>query len=251
MHPTSPGEESSPAASSPGANTAGAVAPDRARAAQRGTWAAVAALLLLLASLAAAGTLQATDDPDNGTVPTVRAYLPFVRLEPTPTATPIPFPRLVNGDLEAGPGAGWSETPETLIVRTTTIPAAARAGAGSSYVAWLGGAPGERVLSQKVFIPYVYSSQVRLKFFGYTESEETGCTNDTAGVYQVESDVPLLSVPLCQRLATNAWTQYTVDLSGLGGKLVELRFVSRLNGARNSNWFINRIALCQAGAPGC
>lgn len=239
-------------ASSLKANAAGDSVLAWTQAARRSTWAAVAALMLIFASLATAGTLQATDDPDNGTVPpTISAYLPVIRRDPTPTPTPIPFPQLVNGDLAGGPGSGWSETPDTLIVRTNAIPAAARAEAGSSYVAWLGGKPGERVLAQKVFIPYVYGFQVRLKFYGYTESEETGCSNDTAGVYQVESDVPLLSLPLCKRLATNAWTPYVVDLSGLGGKLVELRFVSRLNSTRNSNWFINRMELCRAGAPGC
>lgn len=211
----------------------------------------VAVLLLLLSGLYASGTLRASDDERDSTVPPYRNYLPLVRLAPTPTATPIPFPQLVNGLFDQGPNVGWTQSPETLIVPVRSIPAAARGGADSSYVAWLGGEPGADVLSQKVFIPYIYGFQVRLKFFAYTESQASRCTSGSASLYSVESNVPLWTTPLCSREATNAWQEYTVDLSGFGGKQVELRFISQLDSSNTSNWFLNRVRLCQAGAAGC
>jgi hypothetical protein len=213
--------------------------------------AAVGVILLVLSGLFAGGVLRAADDATNATVPAFRAYLPAIRLDPTPTVTPVPFPQLVNGSLEQGPGVGWTESPATLIYPTSAIPDEAQAGASSSYVAWLGSDTGTQMLAQKVFIPYTYGFQVRLKLYAFTKSEESNCNNDTANLYLAESSAPLWSWPLCKGKATNAWQQYTIDLSGYGGKEIDLRFISRLNGAGDSSWFLNRLELCQIGAPGC
>lgn len=161
------------------------------------------------------------------------------------------FPTLQNGNLDQGQGIGWTESPEGLIYQTSAIPAAARDGANSSHVAWLGGNPGVNTLAQTVHVPFRYLDAVRLKYYAYAESAETVCTHDTANVF-VNSTL-IKNFPLCNSAESNRWEQWVHDIpaSAIVGDQIELRFQSVLNGSLNSNWFLNRIELCQIGAPGC
>lgn len=179
-------------------------------------------------------------------------YLPYIRLQPTPTAIPA-FPALVNGNFENGPigaNAGWAQEPAQLIYSTSAIPAPAQNGAQGGYVAWLGGGSNSvNRLSQKVTLPAVYNARLKLRYF--TASEETACDSDTAVVYIAGSSGKLQKdYKLCQSQTTNGWRADTLDLAGINGE-VTLLFESKLNGSRSSNWFLDDIALCNATDPAC
>lgn len=190
--------------------------------------------------------------------PSCGAFMPLVQVmtpEPTPTAIPTPeqFPVLNNGNLENGPGKGWTEVPAGLIYSVANIPSSVRAGAAGSYVAWLGGVNNAtNTLSQSITIPEVYKGKVKLLLRYYTASEEPSVGADTARVIVVSGgqNKVVSEYPLSKSKATYAWVSDVIDLSAFSGP-IELRFESKLNDARNSNWFLDDIQLCQIGTPGC
>ena len=167
-------------------------------------------------------------------------HLPIVKYE-----TPPPFPQLLNGDFEQGPGSGWTElvngNSEPLIYPRASIPSNVRIDNNSLFVAWLGGAPNStNTLEQLVELPQNYHVFLKLRYF--TESAEDGCDIDTASVYV--GDLKLKAFGLCNSQETNQWRSDLIDLSSFAGSSFLLKFETVLNGQRNSNWFLDDLQLC-------
>ena len=202
-----------------------------------------------------------TSDTVNVTVPACGVYLP-VTTKNYPEAPP--FPTLVNGDLSQGPGVGWTEIVDSsavpLIYPRSKIPAAVLNGNDSAYIAWLGGAPkSTNVLSQTVALPSNYYAALEFRYL--SQSAEPNCNSDTAQMVANSpgnSEQLTVGFPLCINGDTEVWTGAHIDLTQFRGTTVTLAFLSKLNEARNSNWFLSNFVLCSkdkyslaAGAPQC
>jgi uncharacterized repeat protein (TIGR01451 family) len=162
---------------------------------------------------------------------------------------PPKFPQLENGDLSQGPGKGWQEISEpataAIIYPRASIPPEVSSGNPSSYIAWLGGTPNStNTLSQTVSLPSSYL--VGLEFRSYTASAEPNCSGgDTATLFiRGGGTTREEKFPLCTSQDTEAWVGKYMDLSAFRGTAVTLEFTSKLNGSRNSNWFLSNFQLC-------
>lgn len=201
-------------------------------------------------------TMQTTQDPPPADQPAPTTLMNKVTLAGCIAFIPAvkkaaPFPTLVNGNLAQGPNVGWGQEPFPLIYAKNAIPPAVQSGAGSDFVAWLGGSSNmTNTLTQTVTIPA--ERQAQLKYRYYTASQEPQRGADTAIVWAVSEGEPtkLAEYALSVNEDTNAWKQDIIDLKPFSGKTIELRFQSVLNGARNSNWFLNNFELCEVG-NGC
>lgn len=169
-----------------------------------------------------------------------------------PVVSAPPFPQLVNGNLEQGPGVGWTElvngNSKALIYPRSAIPSDVLVGNDSAYIAWLGGTPNStNLLEQTVSYPGSYDVYLSLRYF--TASTEDNCSADTAEIYA--GSIKLKSYGLCNSQETNQWRSDLIDLSSLKGGSFMLKFQTVLNGARNSNWFLDDLQLCgkSPGAP--
>lgn len=126
---------------------------------------------------------------------------------------------------------------------------------GGSYVAWMGGAPGENKLSQTITLPRGYSD-LRIRYRYWIYSEESDCDNGDKVEVQV-NEVPQVietegAIPhqLCSAGRTSGWklAKTTNNLANLGGEPITLTFLTCLNKSRNSNFFIDVVQLCSSDA---
>ncbi len=179
-------------------------------------------------------------------------YAPVVQRYPPP-----PFPQVLDGNFtKTVPGDPWTqlvnESPGGLIYSNAELPKVVQRSNGPN-VAWLGGTKNStNKLLQEIVPTAPYS--VTLRFQYYTASEEDDCQADTAGVYLGSTQV--LPIMLCNGSETNKWAPASVVLPRVNNP-ANLRFETKLNAARNSNWFVSNVQLCSnttgvpVGTPEC
>src|SRR5690606_26468286 len=126
------------------------------------------------------------------------------------TRPPSPLPQPANANFDGA--GGWielqNEAPFQLICSTTSCPIVGITIPSAPQVAWLGGAVagvGTAIthrLYQSISLPADYDVQLSFNFF--TQSAETACGVDSAGVFI--NDVPVYSAfALCSEQALPAW----------------------------------------------
>jgi len=179
-------------------------------------------------------------------------YAPVIQSYPPP-----PFPTVLDGNFTTtSPGNPWTQlvnnAPGDLIYPNAELPKAVQRTNGPN-VAWLGGTKNSKnTLQQSIASTAPYS--VTLQFDYFTASEEDDCNADKAGVYL--GDTQVLPIKLCNGSETNKWATAKVPLP-LVANAANLSFVTELNGALNSNWFVSSVELCSGstyvppGTPKC
>ncbi|MFN8468728.1 MAG: hypothetical protein U0X20_24430 [Caldilineaceae bacterium] len=187
------------------------------------------------------------------TLPPCGVYAPLILNYP-------PFPKVLDGNFTIMSSASpWTQQindiPGNLIYSNAELPRVVQRPSGPNVV-WLGGTKNSiNTLQQTIASTAPYS--VKLRFDYYTASDEDDCLADKAGVYLGDTLLPLL-IKLCNGKGneTNQWTTAYVDLPAVASAS-NLRFVTDLNGARNSNWFVSNVELCSdavnvpPGTPKC
>jgi len=171
-----------------------------------------------------------------------------------------PLPVLANYNFEGGQ-TGWTQLvdsqPGKLIYSTQDR---ARVLVDGDFYAWLGGAPNQaNELKQVIELPPDYDDlRLRYLYWAASEEDDSGCGNDVAKVYfDGGGSNPLKSYELCTKTNTfhpakqHGWVREIIDVSSFKGQTVALSFYTKLNGQKNSNFFIDMVQLCSndAGAP--
>jgi len=178
-------------------------------------------------------------------------FMPLIERAPTPTPVPTPpMPVIVNGDFEAGPGVGWTETStnfDTLLVTGPNLPSPVTP-RSPVYVAWLGGRSNERAhLRQTIAIPRGYPA-LQLRYFYWSASLDTTCAESSDVAYLKVNNEIRRSFLLCQSNDTNGWRTEFIPLAQYANQTVTFDFELKLDSAQNSNFFIDDVALCAACA---
>jgi uncharacterized repeat protein (TIGR01451 family) len=171
-------------------------------------------------------------------VGTVRLYLPVV-FKNLVNQSEEPNP-IQNGDFENGQDGSWIEDSSNgydLIVEgfapTAVVPHS------GDWGVWLGGANWEiSSLTQDVTVP---SGNPTLTYWIYLASQESTCSGDIGKVMVNGSN--LESFYLCTSTNTGGWVQHSFDLSTFAGMNVTIEFYASLNGANNSNFFLDDVAI--------
>lgn len=152
----------------------------------------------------------------------------------------------LNGDFEAGPGAGWTEESSSgLQLVTDDFADATLAPHAGDWAAWLGGGLNElSVLSQQVT---VHPSRPFLTFYHLIASEDE-CDIDHSVVF-VDSTV-VQGYDLCADTATEGWELQTIDLSAYAGQSVALSFLAETDDKLESNWLLDDVAFAAGPVAG-
>jgi len=146
------------------------------------------------------------------------------------------IPIFTNWNFEQGSGVGWTEISPNFDDQVTP-----RSGA---WVAWLGGAPGERsVLSQELAIPGE-RQRLALSYYTWVASVDENCGADQ--MFAVANDSTLLVENLCVETNAEEWTRRCVDISPFIGERVRFQFVAQLDTVGNSNLFIDDIVIVES-----
>lgn len=168
-------------------------------------------------------------------------FLPSVQKMP-------PLPVMVNGDFDAGSHTlGWNEASakfnNTLIVAGASLPSPVTPHS-LNYVAWLGGQDSETAdLTQKVFIPAGYPD-LKLRYFYWVASLDTQCGgNSDVGYLRVNNTVRR-TFNLCKANNTNGWQEEFISVAEYANQTVTFAFTVALDGAQNSNLFLDDVAFC-------
>ncbi len=170
-------------------------------------------------------------------------YAPVIQHYPPP-----PFPTVLDGNFTITSATGpWTQlvngSPGGLIYPNAELPKVVQRTNGPN-VAWLGGTKNSTNTLRQGIVPTA-PYFVTLRFQYYTASEEDDCQADTAGVYLGSTQV--LPIKLCNGSETNKWAPARVALPPVANA-ADLSFVTVLNGARNSNWFVSNVELCSDAA---
>jgi hypothetical protein len=144
------------------------------------------------------------------------AYIPNVlELSPLPMG-------VENGDFEAGPGFGWTESSahgQPLIRHRDELPTIITPH-GGDWVAMLGGADTEvAVLSQELHVP---DGASLLELFYWFESTDS-CGYDYFSIRM--NGVQVLSDTLCFDFGTGGWQESAIDIPNFAGQDVLLEIV--------------------------
>jgi hypothetical protein len=159
-------------------------------------------------------------------------------------------PPLSNGDFESGRDGSWNEISSNgydLVVHTAEVTPAIPGWLPhhGSWAAWLGGAPNETsTLSQRIVIP---PSATTLDYWYWIGSYDI-CGSDYAYVRFGTST--LKTYNLCATENTPGWVYDQIDVTGWRNQTVDLAFVAILDGADNSNFFLDDVSLGADAAPG-
>jgi hypothetical protein len=144
------------------------------------------------------------------------AYIPGV-LETTPLPTEIQ-----NGDFEAGPGSGWTESStqdQPLILSGSELPDGITPHSGD----WVGALGGSDFnfsgLSQELHIP----DGVQALEFQHWVTSVDGCGFDFFSV--VVDGIVISSFSLCVDSVSSGWVEESVDISDFAGQDVLLELV--------------------------
>lgn len=171
---------------------------------------------------------------------------------PAPTLTPTPLPpTLVNGNFEAGSKVGWTETSvnfDTLIVTGANLPSPVMP-RSPVYVAWLGGRDHETAdLAQTVAIPSGYPT-LRLRYYYWSASLDTVCAENSDVVYLKANHEIRRTFTLCKSSDTNGWREAFITVGEYANQTVTFHFTMQLDGAQNSNFFIDDVSFCVDCGP--
>ncbi len=174
-------------------------------------------------------------------------FMPLIQRAPTPTPVPTPpVPTIVNGNFEAGPHVGWTETSDnfpTLLVTGPSLPSPVKP-RSPVYVAWLGGRSNEHAdLAQTVAIPGGYPT-LQLRYFYWSASLETTCAENSDVAYLKVNNEIRRTFILCKSNDTNRWREEFIPVAQYANQTVTLHFDLQLDSAQNSNFFIDDVALC-------
>lgn len=159
-------------------------------------------------------------------------------------------PLLENGDFESGRDGSWNEYSSNgynLIVHIAEVTPAIPGWLPhhGSWAVWLGGASNETsTLSQRIVIP---PSATTLDYWYWIGSYDS-CGSDYAYVRFGTST--LKSYALCAAENTPGWMYDQIDVTGWRNQAVDLAFVATLDGADNSNFFLDDVSLGADAAPG-
>lgn len=186
-----------------------------------------------------------------------RLFMPVVQRSqppPPPTLTPTPtppVPTLVNGNFEAGPHVGWTETSshfDALIVTGSRLPNPVTPHS-PVYVAWLGGRDNERAdLAQSVAIPAGYPT-LRLRYHYWGASLDTGCAGNSDVAYIKVNNTIRRTFLLCKSNDTNGWQEAFLDVTTYANQRVTLHFTLQLDSVQNSNFFLDDVSFCVNCGP--
>ncbi|MGC9347230.1 MAG: S8 family serine peptidase [Anaerolineae bacterium] len=154
---------------------------------------------------------------------------------------PPPLPsHIENGDFEAG-SQGWTEYSRfgfDLIVDNTALAADNVTAHSGSWATWLGGANNEvSSIEQAVTVG---AAETHLAYWRWIHSNETDCLSDGAEI--LINNVVVDSYALCASNNTAGWTLTSVDLGAYEEMTVTLTFKTTLDGAVNSNLFIDDVS---------
>lgn len=164
-----------------------------------------------------------------------------------------PLPALANFNFEGGQ-IGWTQLvdsqPGKLIYSTQDR---ARVLVDDVYYAWLGGAANqENELKQEIELPRDYDDlRLRYLYWAASEEDDNSCGSDVAKVYfDGAASNPLKNYDLCTKTNTfnpakqHGWTREIIDVASYKGQTVTLSFYTKLNGQKNSNFFVDVVQLC-------
>ena len=179
-------------------------------------------------------------------------FMPLIERAPTPTPLPTPpMPVIVNGDFEAGPGVGWTETStsfDTLLVTGPNLPSPVTP-RSPVYVAWLGGRSNESAhLRQTIAIPSGHPA-LQLRYFYWSASLDTTCAESSDVAYLKVNNEIRRTFLLCKSNDTNTWREEVIPLAEYANQTVTFDFDLQLDSAQNSNFFIDDVSLCVACGP--
>ena len=155
-----------------------------------------------------------------------------------------------NGNFEQG-RRDWAEiingtTPGKLIYSTQESPLAMIDG---SFYGWLGGIPNQTNELSQTFRLASPLPSLKLRYLYWIQSDEDTCSDAEVAEVRVNGD-PLETYQLCKQNRTfdetkgHGWRRGVLELAGYQGNMVTLTFFTRLNGAKNSNFFVDVVQLC-------
>lgn len=150
--------------------------------------------------------------------------------------------QLRNYNFEKGAGNGWSESPGTLIFKREGLYPFSPDG---DWVAWLGGAPNAAdLLAQEIKLPTEYGS-LGLTYLYRVDSGESASGIDRAGVRITATDVQTRTEEHELTIGNSSgWQRGVIDLKDFKSKSTTFTFWAELNGAVNSNFFVDRVEVC-------
>lgn len=173
---------------------------------------------------------------------THKSYFPLVR----GNWPPEPLAQLDNWNFDAGRTA-WEEIGGKIIYSSAEKPLP---GGSDGYFAWLGGAPNSTNELKQGHTFAANHFALGLYFTYWIASLEQGCGDDEKVELRVDGEL-VWSKQLCEANRTappgqSGWVQLDpeADVTRFGGRTVEVSFKSVLNGADNSNFFLDKVTIC-------
>lgn len=161
---------------------------------------------------------------------------------------------LENGGFENGSDGSWIEVGSrgTLIVDDTQLPEPIAPHAGS-FAGWVGGFPVDTsLLVQNIDVPQGYR-EMYLQYHYWIDSSDSSCGDDiyAAGAYLPDGTGAATNASgfLCTPANTNEWAVGCVDLAPLGGRSVDIAFITLLSDDGVSSLFIDDVSIEQICTP--
>jgi hypothetical protein len=154
---------------------------------------------------------------------------------------------LANPGFDAG-SVAWTETtlsPSTIITPDSAL--TSLKAQSPSNLAWLGGySNGRDDLSQVVAIPAGATSITLSFYYAIATQESSPGISDTMDVYVYDPGTAKYTsvAAFNDNMATPTWTRFVATLPlSLAGKTVQVGFEAATDGAKNTNFFIDTVAL--------
>lgn len=150
--------------------------------------------------------------------------------------------QLQNYRFENGAGDGWDESPGSLIFKREGQYPNSPDGV---WVAWLGGAPNANdVLAQEIKLPAEYKS-LGLTYLYRVDSGESAPGIDRAGVRITATGVQTKTEDHELTIGNSSgWQRKVIYLEDFRAKSTTFSFWAELNGAVNSNFFVDKVEIC-------
>jgi hypothetical protein len=147
--------------------------------------------------------------------------------------------QFVNGNFDDGPWVGWTEFSKLNFDVIVTDFGEGISAQSNPYAAWLGGIDTEQAwVEQAVSIT---AATPVLRYWHWTDSDESGCAFDLARVYAGGAIASTLG--LCKSTNTGGWVVRKVDLSAFEGHTLPIRLQVDTDGSLTSSQYIDDVAL--------